>query len=225
MDKPTDDEPLGRSLKVHLDYHRAPDDLRRAVKAKIGSHEGVLRPGGPARSLIGSWALGLSAAFVLGILATLGGMLLVGPPAGQDDALIALASDHARALVTGTEFEVVSSDRHTVKPWLSRELGVSPTVIDLAGSGYPLKGGRRGYLEGIAVATMVYGYKEHVIDVYALPAAMARKDLSKDRSIDGFHCITWIEDGITMVAISDVDAPRLADFVRLMRAPPTLTAE
>jgi anti-sigma factor RsiW len=215
-----DDDAFSGSLKAHADYHRAPEDLRLAITQSIGSHDTVTRPGRKARLGMRSWGLGLSAAFAVGVLATLAGMLLVVPRVGQDDALVALASDHARALVTGTEIDVISSDRHTVKPWISREMGVSPTVVDLAGSGYPLRGGRRGYLEGIAVPTLVYSYKEHIIDVYALSAAMQSQNLSKARSINGFHCITWSEDGFTMVAISDVDSPRLADFVRLMRSPP-----
>jgi anti-sigma factor RsiW len=223
-----DDESLGRVLRAHAQYHHAPEELRLALERSI-SVQVAAQPAARSwfdlkRFAMPQHSLALGVTFMAGVLAALLGVLLVVPKANHDDALIALAGDHARALVTGTDIDVASSDRHTVKPWISRELGVSPSVIDLVQSGYPLRGARRGYLEGTAVATLVYSYKQHLIDVYALPATMQTAGLSKGRSVNGFHCITFSKDGFTMIAISDVDELRLADFVRLLQSPPLAPA-
>jgi anti-sigma factor RsiW len=139
-------------------------------------------------------------------------------PSTADMTLVALSSDHARALVTGTTIDVPSSDRHIVKPWLSKELGVSPIVVDLASAGYPLKGGRRGYLGSAAVPVLVYGFKNHVIDLYALPDTATPGRIASSFSVNGFHCLSWQQDGFTYVAVSDVDQTRLEDLKAQLKA-------
>src|SRR5208283_2434706 len=78
-------------------------------------------------------------------------------------------ANHARATLAHRLTDVSSSDQHTVKPWLSSRLDYSPPVQDLATDGLPLVGGRLDYLGGQAVATLVYRYREHTIDVFVRP--------------------------------------------------------
>jgi hypothetical protein len=49
-----------------------------------------------------------------------------------DEALVAqVVSAHARAVLTSHQLDVISSDRHAVKPWLSARLDFSPRVVEL----------------------------------------------------------------------------------------------
>ena len=60
-----------------------------------------------------------------------------------------LVSDYARAAIAGQPFDVASSDRHTVKPWLAGRTTVSADIVDLAPQGFPLAGGRVSVVDRI----------------------------------------------------------------------------
>src|SRR5207245_6808084 len=92
---------------------------------------------------------------------------------------------HVRASLNDHLIEVASSDRHTVKPWLSARLDYSPPVQDLANEGFTLIGGRLDYLERRPVATLVYRYRQHTIDVFVRPET-SPAPTSARRCVRGF---------------------------------------
>ena len=207
MAEPTEDLSLSRSIKTLAEYYVAPDDLRAMIGRRVASQPKTSGRRFDWRSWlsVSAW-LPLGTAFAVGAVVSALAIRLLAPQGSTDLPLVALSSDHARALVTATSIEVISSDRHTVKPWLSKQLGVSPNVVDLADTGYPLLGGRRGYFAGTPVPVMVYGFKSHLIDLYALPDTIAPEHLATTFSINGFHCLSWRQDGFAYVLVSDVDA-------------------
>ena len=111
--------------------------------------------------------------------------------------------------------DVASSDRHTVKPWLSSRLPFSPPVIDYAPQGYPLAGARVDYAGGKPVAVLVYKRRQHVIEVFVFPGpdAPPRAD-----SRDGLNLETFARGGMTYWLLSDVAREDLEELARLLRA-------
>ena len=81
----------------------------------------------------------------------------------------ALVSDHIRALMAPEPVDVVSSDRHTVKPWFNGRIPNSPRVVDLAKQNFPLVGGRIDVVGQTPVPTLVYRHAKHVMSVTAMP--------------------------------------------------------
>jgi anti-sigma factor RsiW len=64
---------------------------------------------------------------------------------------------------------------------------------------------------------MVYAYREHEIDVYALRLSESSAATIDDVTRDGYHVISWREQGFQYVAVSDVSIGKLDEFVRTMR--------
>src|ERR1700683_5068294 len=96
----------------------------------------------PRRAWLDSRALAMAASFAVLGFAVGAGLTSLRAPAGSGDVAQHLVSDFARAEIAGQPFDVASSDRHTVKPWLANRTTVSGAIVALAREGFPLVGGR-----------------------------------------------------------------------------------
>jgi anti-sigma factor RsiW len=120
---------------------------------------------------------------------------------------------HSRAVLTSHQIDVASSDQHTVKPWLSSKLDFSPAVTDLTTAGFPLRGARLDYVDNRPVAVLVYGHRQHVIDLFIWPDDGA-PDRSRTRSFSkrGLNVLHWSAAGMTHWAVSDLNSADLEAF-------------
>ena len=145
--------------------HRAPPQLRERLLAadEISSRLIPARGSGFSR-----WALAASllAGFALGAGFMRWGNAGFAPAESRELFAQELLSSHLRALAAASPVDVISEDRHTVKPWFAGKIGESPPVVDLAAQDFPLIGGRIDYVGGDRVAVVVYAHRKHVIDVY-----------------------------------------------------------
>lgn len=225
-----EDPELRHVLKEHAEYFVAPAYLRFEILASVRSaQKAVSSQRGGWGQRLGAWLSRpmprLGASFVAGIFATLLGVQIFSGTASKEATVAALLSDHTRALMTDATIEVASSNSHTVKPWLSAKLGYSPDVVDLAAEGFPLVGGRRGFLGNVPVAVIVYAYREHEIDLYALRGDAAARVGNRLAGQNGYHIRTWEEGGMRYIAVSDVAAERLEEFARRIREQQASTSD
>jgi anti-sigma factor RsiW len=126
-----------------------------------------------------------------------------------------LVSAHVRSLMPDHLIDVVSTDKHTVKPWFAGHADVSPTVADFDAQGYKLIGGRADYIEHQRSAVVVYQHGKHFINVFTWAAAGARLPGNTTRS--GYHLAFWQQGDIQYCAVSDTGWDELLGLVRLMR--------
>ena len=131
----------------------------------------------------------------------------------NDDLASEAVATHVRATLGNRLIEVASSDQHTVKPWLSARLDYSPPVRDLASEGFALSGGRLDTLEQRPVATLVYRYRLHTIDVFVRPES-ARAAPASLRTLRGFNVVHASGSGMDWVAVSDASAEVLLPFTQ-----------
>jgi len=129
-----------------------------------------------------------------------------------------IVSAHQRALA-GREMDVISTDRHTVKPWFNGKLPFSPPVADLSAEGFPLEGGRLDYIGGRPVAALVYHRRLHRIDVFVWPSEGEQPATEKpparfDRN--GFHEISWTKNDFAFTCVSDLDPVELSALASLL---------
>ena len=188
-----------------LTRHVAPAALRAAVAAQLPAQP-VPRRRWRGGSQAASFGAGLA-------VAAAAAWLIVLPP--RHDAVAGLVDAHIRALQPGHLMDVVSTDQHTVKPWFDGRLDFAPAVPNLAAAGFPLIGGRLDYLDGRAVAALVYRRDKHVIDVFVRPGGHAGL-----AALQGYNVVGWNKDGMAYQAVSDLNTAELTDFAHLMRASP-----
>lgn len=137
--------------------------------------------------------------------------------AASDSIAAEIAGDHRRSLLAASPIDIVSSDRHTVKPWLDARIGVSPPAPDLATDGFALIGGRVEVVSGRPVPALVYRHREHLITLVAEPQQGGRVTQPKDVSSGGFSMVHWGDGAFSYWAISDMERPELDDFVARFR--------
>jgi anti-sigma factor RsiW len=141
-------------------------------------------------------------------------------PAAEDMMVREVVAMHVRSLLPGHLTDVASSDHHTVKPWFTGRVEFAPWVQDLGAQGYPLVGGRLEVVAGSRVAALVYQRRQHYINLLVRPKAAADAIGLKLTSSEGYHIMSWIQDGRYFVAISDVAMADLEGFSDAVRQAP-----
>jgi anti-sigma factor RsiW len=205
-----------RALRAALSspslYYRAPAALRARVQLAITPVKSGRRrlPGRLA-------AIAAGILLLIGTSATVG--TLLSRAGSSNDRRLAewVVAGHVRSLQVDHLADVLSSDRHAVKPWFRGKLDFSPLVPDLSPQGYALTGGRLDYLADRPVAALVYHRRLHTINLFTWPAGDDRDKAVQSLSRQGFHIRYWQRSGMTFWAISNLNDQELDEFVRLFQ--------
>jgi anti-sigma factor RsiW len=209
---------LKQGLQADALYYRAPDALRQRVQSALPGTPASRRTGWTDRLRQNVW-VSMAAALILGVLLSTAlfqtPLLRISPSNGLAQEVV---DSHIRSLMANHLSDVVSTDQHTVKPWFDGKLDFSPTVINLEAQGFPLIGGRLDYLDDRPVTALVYQRQKHIINLFIWPEANASAAASAPLTIQGYHAISWINDGTIYWAVSDLELGELQMFVQLIRA-------
>jgi anti-sigma factor RsiW len=201
-------------IRTRLPLHRAPPGLAARIGAVLPREA---PPPAPARHWFRVPALRFAGTGLAGALAGVVLTMVVLNRHGANDAVVeGVISGQIRSMEADHLTDVLTSDQHTVKPWLSARLDVSPPVKELAAQGFPLIGGRLDYVDAHRAAVVVYRHDKHIINLFAW-ASPGRPDAGfRQETRQGFNVVSWRKDGITYYAVSDVEADQLATFARLV---------
>jgi anti-sigma factor RsiW len=168
------------------------------------------------------WQSLAAAAVVLAIMAI--GWSLMNAHRGESAAnrlALEVYSSHIRSLMPEGEhlMDVVSTDRHTVKPWFAGKIDFSPRVEDFKDQGFTLAGGRLDVLDGRPAAVLVFRHGGHIVNLFMQPVADF-SGATDERIIDtyhGYHLVAWHDDALHYWAVSDVGLDELEQFAALWR--------
>jgi anti-sigma factor RsiW len=131
----------------------------------------------------------------------------------QTAALVNEVSDlHIAALAANQPPQVISSDRHTVKPWFQGKLPFSFNLPENLPDDTKLDGANLAYLHNRPVAQLLYSIGRHRVSVLVSQKQdTAPMPAQTERS--GFHVTGFATDDLEVVAVSDVDPARLSALV------------
>jgi anti-sigma factor RsiW len=202
-------------IKEAAPYHVAPPALARALRDRIGAAEARR---GFRNAFWWQWLRPAALVAVTALMTWIVAVQFNQPPANQHVVEDVVAS-HVRSTLSGRLADVLTSDRHTLKPWLSSKLDFSPPVVDLSDAGFPLSGARLDYVNRRAVAVLVYGRRKHVINVFVWPAGDAPAAApSRTITRDGYQVLNWTDRGMQFWAISDLNSAELKAFAERFSA-------
>jgi anti-sigma factor RsiW len=193
---------LRKVTRVAANRYTAPPELHAALYRQMHP---------PARvSRWWNWRIAV-ASFVL-VFAL--GLLLRPRLPGKDPLLTELVDQHVIALSSPNPVDVISEDRHTVKPWFQGKLPFSFNLPELAGSNFTLIGGKVVYLQQNPAAELLYQTGRHKISVFVLQEGSG---LTMPVTRSSFNIKNWNENGLQFYLVtdgSDAEAARLVTMLR-----------
>jgi anti-sigma factor RsiW len=167
------------------------------------------------------WAL----AWMRPVAAALALVLLVASAAlwtrrsDRHQALAELLDLHVATMASANPVDVISTDRHTVKPWFAGKLPFTFNLPELQNSPFQLVGGRVMYLKHNAGAQLLFELRHHRISVFVVPEqpGLLPNNVASTREM-AFNVETWGEGGLRYVVIGDASAADIHELSELMRA-------
>jgi len=123
-------------------------------------------------------------------------------------ALPELADMHVTILASGNPVDVVSTDRHTVKPWFEGRVPFAVPVPDLSSTPFRVIGGRVVYWHGNQAAYLLIGKSAHRISVFVFRQETAPTTLGQSPTT--VSTLSWRDRGLMFVAVADVPPSDLA---------------
>jgi anti-sigma factor RsiW len=185
-------------------------DLRKQVQQSI-------TPKSPRNSLR-QWAL--AAAAVVLVAGAMGSIYWQNQSI-QRHIFSEITDMHVATLASSSPVDVVSTDRHTVKPWFQGKIPFAFNLPEVQNTGFTLIGGRVSYLDQTPGAHLIYDVRKHHISVFifqerSLPLQLGGNSLStKDVP---FNTETWSQGGLRYFVIGDAGVADIKGLAKLFHA-------
>ena len=124
---------------------------------------------------------------------------------------------HVATLAGSAPPQVISSDRHTVKPWFQGKLPFSFNLPDNLPQDTTLDGANLTYLHDEPVAQLLYSIGRHRVSVFVRERAAGAGASQRSTQHSGFRVMDFSTDALDIVGVSDVDPVRLTELMGAIR--------
>ena len=131
-----------------------------------------------------------------------------------------VADLHVGMLASSTPVDVLSTDRHTVKPWFQGKIPFAFDLPELQNSEFSLLGGRMTYLAQTPGAHLVYEVRKHRISVLVFQEGSLRARLDENAHAKkelSFNVETWSHGGLRYFVIGDASAVDIHNLAELLK--------
>jgi anti-sigma factor RsiW len=173
----------------------------------------------PQRSLRLGWmfAAAMAVILVLGAVTS----TYVGTRSGRGQVFSEIADLHVATLASSSPVDVISTDRHTVKPWFQGKIPFAFDLPELQNSEFSLLGGRMTYLDQTPGAHLIYDVRKHHISVFVFQEQSLRGRLDENSLSPEqlpFNMETWSQGGLRYFVIGDASAGDIDRLAKLFKA-------
>lgn len=204
---------MKRAIQIAGKRYTPSADFRRRIERRIAAK--------PRRSLAMGWMVAVAACLILvaGALTS----AYVGNRSSRDHIFSEVADLHVETLASSAPVDVISTDRHTVKPWFQGKIPFAFNLPELQNSEFSLMGGRITYLDQTPGAHLIYDARKHHISVFVfqerslnLPSGFGANFLAPHKQ--PFNMETWSEGGLRYFVVGDTSAADIDNLAKLIKA-------
>jgi anti-sigma factor RsiW len=129
-----------------------------------------------------------------------------------------LVDQHVAILASANPVDVVSTDRHTVKPWFAGRIPFTFNLPELQGSPFVLVGGRVSYLSQSPGAELIFRVRQHQISVFIFQDQKPGEAENESvRTALSFQVRTWRRNGLQYFVIGDASPQDLDNLSALIK--------
>jgi anti-sigma factor RsiW len=186
-----------------------------AFRARI---QQSITPRAPAR-----WTRFWFPAFVTAVVLLVAGVVSININRGRSSDLqlmSELADLHVATLASSNPVDVVSTDRHTVKPWFAGKIPFTFNLPELQDSPFTLLGGKVSYLNQTPGAELIFRVRQHQISVFIFQE-QALGNTRPDDAVQtalSFNVRSWSHNGLHYFEVGDAGAQDLDKLSELIKA-------
>ena len=169
------------------------------------------------------WRVWLTASAVLALLflAFVAATYLGRQRLERDQAFGEIADLHVATLASANPVDVISTDRHTVKPWFQGKLPFTFNLPELQGSEFTLIGGRVTYLGQGSGAHLIFQVRKHQVSVFIFRDQDIKGFRDSDpgvRKRRSFEVESWSQDGLRYFVIGDASAEDIKNLAARLKS-------
>ena len=208
---------MKRSVQMAGKRYTASAGLRNRIAGKVAK-EAVAKP----RRAASLWTVLAVPALSVLILSMAVNWYVGRESARRQRVYGELADLHVSALASAAPVDVISTDRHTVKPWFQGKIPFSFNLPELQGTEFTLLGGRVTYLAQTPGAHLIYQVRKHEVSVFIFQDRVFQDRADQSTSSGPVHALSfnmenWTENGLRYFVVGDVGPEEIDALSKLLR--------
>ena len=200
---------LRRSLHTARGRHTPSADFRRRIQQQLAVSKAPVPKSKPGILRFLPYAIPLAAMLLL--------VAVLLQYSHRTDVFSEIADLHVNALASANPFDVVSTDRHTVKPWFQGKIPFSFNVPEFNGTSFQLLGGKLVYLHQQPAAQLIVALRQHKISVLIFQDANSFPIAAETGNHNAFNVNTWKSQSLRFVVLGDADQAQIDNLSQLFK--------